>query len=587
MVTDSLRLTASKTLYKGFELASIGSELRVTFPFNVHKLNYIKLFPFKWEPSLKCWYTRDAETRGRFLASLTNGEAEKWIALRREAQEKRSQSSRALDSDREIPCRSGIAYLPYQRGGIGFAADLLEAKARGAIIGDEMGLGKTIQAIGFSNLLGFKRVLVICPASLKGNWRREWRKWTTLDVTIGIATSESFPSTDVVIINYDILHKWEAEIKRREWDLVVPDEAHRLKNPAARRSQIVLGKRDPRAPIAPVTAKFLLPLTGTPILNRPEEIFGLLHWVAPEEFPSRRAFEGRYSEKVVKTLGEKEGLDRLNELQDRLRRSCMVRRLKADVLSELPPKVRQVIEIPGGAEALRAIAEERKVVTEQKDALATLKAAAETAKKTADEGTYRNAIRKLREGRGAAMTELSRVRKATAIAKIPYVTAHVEDALQELAGKIIVFAHHQEVVETILAHFGSAAVAIYGKTSTKPEIRDAITAGFQTDPTVRVLVGSIGAAGVGLTLTAAATVVFAELDWVPGNVVQAEDRAHRIGQKDSVLVQHLVLEGSLDSIIANRIVEKADMIDAALDKDSAEIEAARSGSLLEEILGGP
>lgn len=581
-----IRLTASKTLYKGFELAEVNGQLRVTFAYNVHKLQYVKLYKLLWNPVLKVYATESREIREKFLTSLVDGTAEEWMAGRKAAQEKRLSASRALDAERPIPKPEGLSYMPFQRGGIAFVADLVNDGAKGAIIGDEMGLGKTIQAIGLSNYMGLRRVLVICPASLKGNWRKEFRKWTTLGLTVGIADSKLFPATDVVVINYDIFHKWADRIRELRWDLIVADEAHRLKNPYARRTQLILGRRSKDEPVAPLAGKVLLPLTGTPILNRPEEIYGIVRWVAPDEFPSRVAFEKKYAERYLKRLSEKEALDRLNDLQDKLRRSCMIRRLKADVLTELPAKIRQVIEIQGGIEALRAIADERKVLSEQKTIIEELKEAVAVAKKSTDEGAYRNAIRKLQSGKGAAMTELARVRKATAIAKIPYVTAFVDEALEESEGKLLIFAHHQEVVESFLSHYGDKAVAVYGKTDTKPEVRDAICAAFQTDPRVRVFIGSITAAGVGLTLTAATSVVFAELDWVPGNVVQAEDRAHRIGQKDSVLVQHLVLAESLDAIIANRIVEKADMIDAALDRDSAEIISARRGDgLLEELLG--
>lgn len=147
--------------------------------------------------------------------------------------------------------------------------------------------------------------------------------------------------------------------------------------------------------------------------------------------------------------------------------------------------------------------------------------------------------------------------------------------------KVIVFAHHRDVIDAIANHYGKQAVKLYGGMSEKA--KDEAVTRFMTDPSVRVFVGSITAAGVGLTLTAASHVIFAELDWVPGNVTQAEDRAHRIGQKDSVLVQHLVVDGSLDAKMAKTIVEKQRIADAVLD-NTLDME---TGDMDAPVLAGP
>ncbi len=153
------------------------------------------------------------------------------------------------------------------------------------------------------------------------------------------------------------------------------------------------------------------------------------------------------------------------------------------------------------------------------------------------------------------------------MAKIPYVIQHVTDSIED-GGKVIVFAHHHDVIDALSAEFGSRAVTVYG--STAMTARQAAVDRFQKDPECQVFIGGIQAAGVGLTLTASAHVIFAELDWVPGNVTQAEDRAHRIGQKNMVLIQHLVLEGSLDARMARILVDKQEIIDQALDREKSE-----------------
>src|SRR3990167_6920453 len=162
----------------------------------------------------------------------------------------------------------------------------------------------------------------------------------------------------------------------------------------------------------------------------------------------------------------------------------------------------------------------------------------------------------------AAFTEISKLRHATALAKLPMVMIHLRDQL-DAGNKVVVFAHHHDVVAAIAAEFGAAAVTLTGETGMAE--RQAAVDRFQSDDSCTLFIGSIHAAGVGITLTAAAHVIFAELDWVPGNLSQAEDRCHRIGQSGSVLVQHLVLDGSIDATMAQTITAKQDIIDRALD----------------------
>jgi len=254
------------------------------------------------------------------------------------------------------------------------------------------------------------------------------------------------------------------------------------------------------------------------------------------------------------------GSSNLPELQDKLRGSVMVRRLKRDVLTELPAKRRAVIELPAnGAHA--AVEAEQRAYEAHEETLEALRVAVELAKASDNPDDYAAAVAALRQAVSVAFGEMSRTRHATALAKVPYVVEHLRDSLE--GGKVVCFAHHKDVVAAIMAEFPDVAVKVTGDDSM--EARQAAVDRFQTDPACLLFVGNIQAAGVGLTLTASAHVVFAELDWVPGNVTQAEDRTHRIGQHSAVLVQHLVLEGSLDARMAHILVEKQRIIDAALD----------------------
>lgn len=251
----------------------------------------------------------------------------------------------------------------------------------------------------------------------------------------------------------------------------------------------------------------------------------------------------------------------------------MIRRLKRDVLTELPPKRRSVIELPPNGCA-GAIAAEHAAWDRTEARVQAAQAAAELAKASDDPADYEAAVLRLREAVQAAFTEISLVRHDTAVAKVPAVIEHITDALESV-DKLVLFSHHHDVSDAILAALTEAGIkAVMHRGDLSADAKQAAVDAFQTNPAVRVFLGSIQASGVGITLTAASHVIFAELDWVPGNVTQAEDRCHRIGQHDSVNVEHLVLDGSLDARMAHILVAKQTVIDQALDKMAAAEPAA-------------
>ena len=472
--------------------------------------------------------------------------------------------SRATDATINAPVPDGLEYLPFQRAGIAYA---FEREA--VLIGDEMGLGKTVQAAGVLNACPeLRRVLVICPASLKLNWRNELNRWLVRKRPIFIADSKAFVAMadGITVINYDVLHKHEAEIRGTEWDVLICDEAHYCKNPKSRRARMVFGQEcsakeraNGAAPIPGITAKKRLLLTGTPIANKPVELYPLIHYLDPATWSNFFRYAIRYCAAYEGSHGwDFSGASNLGELQEKLRSTILVRRLKKDVLTELPAKRRQVIEF-GATEEMGDICARERDAYEQVD---DLEARVELAAASEDKDGYDAAVKALAAGQRAVFEGLSTLRLETARAKIPLVVEHLREAI-EASGKVVVMAHHKEVVRAIAAEFGAAAVMLVGDTAMAD--RQAAVERFQTDPTCTLFIGSILAAGVGITLTAASHVVFAELSWVPGDISQAEDRCHRIGQRESVLVQHLVLEGSLDATMARRIIAKQAVIDRALD----------------------
>lgn len=508
---------------------------------------------------VRVWWTADpvkAEVLRAHADEAARAAMDGKVAEHREA----VAASRATDAAVEVPAPEGLAYLPFQRAGIAYAS------ARpGALLGDEMGLGKTIQAVGVINAdPTVRRVLVVCPASLKLNWKRELERWLVRPATIGIASGSLWPEGEVVIINYDILSKHRAAVDAVQWDLLVVDEAHYMKNPEAQRTILVLGRDARRGKEAApaIRARRRLFLTGTPIVNRPVELWPLIHSLDPAGWPSFWAYAQRYCGARQNGYGwDFSGASHLEELQDKLRSTILIRRLKADVLTELPAKRRQVVEIAANG-AAGAIRREREAWARIERDVEAAAAAAELAKAGTDE-EYAEAVRRLQDTTRAAFTEIAALRHETAVAKIPAVIEHLRCVLDGGA-KVVVFAHHHDVVDALAAEFGAECVKLDGRDA--PAARQAAVDRFQSDPACRLFVGSIAAAGVGLTLTAAAHVVFAELDWTPGNVTQAEDRCHRIGQRESVLVQHLVLEESLDARMAHVLVGKQAVIDAALDR---------------------
>jgi len=469
------------------------------------------------------------------------------------------EASRATDAAIDIPVpnrigRNGkpLAYLPFQKAGIAYANT-----RQHCLIGDEMGLGKTIQGVGISNCdPSVRKVLVISPATPKINWRDEWRLWDTKDLTVGVvnAKSEGLPDTDVVIINFDIVMKFHAELVAHQWDLMIVDECHKVKNqdalrtkhilgaPASKKKDKATGKMVPTPAIPAINARRRVFLTGTPILNRPVELWTLIHNLDPDGL-GRSFFKYalRYCGATQTKYGwDFKGSSNLDELQDYLRSKFMVRRLKADVLKDLPPKRRQVVLIEPDEKG-------RKLIEKEKAAWDAVKG-----------GKVKM------EEVGCDLGSMSSVRKDVAVYKIPFIIDHVNDMLEAGINKIVVMVHHKEVVDALMKEYGSAAVKVDGRV-TKVEDRQAAVDRFQKDPTCTIFIGSIQAAGVAITLTAASHAVFGEIDWVPGNMHQAEDRIHRIGQLESCLIQYILLEESLDANMVNGLIEKIEVIDKALD----------------------
>ena len=344
-------------------------------------------------------------------------------------------------------------------------------------------------------------------------------------------------------------------------DNVLVSNCHYLKNPKTQRCQNVLGKWNSKLKvweIFPIPAKKRIMMTGTPIVNRPSELWSIIRALDPVSWFSYGYFTSRYCAGHMGRWGwDATGGSNLQELGDRLRSTIMIRRMKDEVLTELPPKTRQVIEFDLPDKLKPMILEERRVWEERLSLMEKLNDDAAVALVSKDEAAYRLAVNLLREAQQIVFSDLSRIRHETAVAKLPVVIEYL-GGLMDNDQKVVVFAHHADVIAAINKAF-PGSVTLTGQTPLK--VRQENIDKFQTDPNCMMFIGNIQAAGVGITLTASSLAVFAEQDWVPGNISQCEDRIHRIGAVNPVLIQHLVYEGSIDAKMAKMIVKKQEMID--------------------------
>lgn len=446
----------------------------------------------------------------------------------------------------KIPVPKGLSYLPFQLQGTEFALN-----HPNCLLADEMGLGKTVQAIGLVNACpDIETVLIVCPASLRLNWFQEWQRWSTRKrLKAGIADGEGWPDGNVVIISYEGLDKYFRETHGRTWSLIIVDESHKLKSATAKRTANLLGSRRWDLwqrrwiqEIPPVSCSRKLFLSGTPMPNRPVELWTTVYALDPSGLGrSKSQFEQRYCDGHMEWLGygrkvwNKDGASNLAELSERMKQFT-IRRTKAQVLPQLPSKREQVIVLETPPKLRKLLEKEKR--------------------------EYEKLEQARLSGVRVPFTEMSRLRQQTALAKVPYVITQVQDTLEETE-KLVVMCHHQAVIDAIAESFEPGEfVIVDGRTPVTK--RQAAVNRFQHDPTCRIFLSSIQAGGFGFTLTAASTVLFAELDWTPGNIAQAEDRLHRIGQKRSVLVLHIVLDGSLDSNLVKKLTRKQRVIDETL-----------------------
>ncbi len=449
----------------------------------------------------------------------------------------RAEHAAALETIRESRAVSGepiaaVAAMlggelaPFQWAGVHYVL-----AARRAFIADEQGLGKTVEALAALEADNAFPAIVVCPASLKLNWQREAAHWLAhRSVAVMEGRGIGPRPADITILNYEIVAAHREALARMGPKALVVDESHYVKNPQAKRTQAM---RRLAAAVAPDGLR--LALSGTPVLNHAEELVSQLRVIGRlEDFGSgaqfSRKFRGELSEE---------------RLHWHLRRRCFVRRLKSEVLPQLPAKRQVVVPV--------ALSNEREYRLAEEDVIAWLR------EQPLD-------LRELQARiaatlRAERLAQLGTLQRLAARGKLAAALTWIGDFL-ESGEPLVVFARHIEVQEAVLARFPDAA-HLLGKDSIAA--RDAAVAAFQSESGPQLLIGATRVAAQGITLTRASNVAFLELEWTPAMHDQAEDRCHRIGQRDAVTAWYLLAADTIDETMAALIQRKRGIVAAVTD----------------------
>lgn len=443
----------------------------------------------------------------------------------------------------DIPLKTEL--FPFQKNGIAYAL-----KKQRLIIGDQPGLGKTAQAIATLEAAGCKCILVICPATLKTNWKIEIEQiWTNKKALILSdkvkATWPTFYKVGMVnyfIVNFESLKKYFVQeintpegkplrlnhIVFREtidlFDAVIIDESHRCKEGKTQTAKFTMGISRGKP--------WILALTGTPVVNKPIDLIPQLYIIGRlDDFGGYKGFTNRYC------MGYNQASN-LKELNFVMNKNCFYRRLKQDVLKDLPAKMRNIVRTD--------ITNRRDYDKAENDLVKFLK---ENLGKSHGEIT--------KTMRGEAMVLIGILKKISARGKVEDVLEHIQEVV-EAGEKIVVFAWHKDIVRSLCEAI-PGALTITGDDS--EEARNQAIYKFQNIPKSQVIICNIKSGGVGITLTASSRVLFIELPWNPATSDQCEDRCHRIGQKDSVQCTYFLGHNTIDDYIYGIIQKKRAMVD--------------------------
>jgi SWI/SNF-related matrix-associated actin-dependent regulator 1 of chromatin subfamily A len=445
--------------------------------------------------------------------------------------------------DIEIKTPKGLKLYDYQKVGIQYIQEI----GGKALIADEMGLGKTIQALTYLyNHPELRPVLIICPASLKINWKREIKKWTEEESLIISTNTKISKDFNYYIINYDILSKKLKELKEMGFKTLILDEAHYIKNKKAKRTKAVLELSQQ------IQSSSVIALTGTPVLNKPVELFNIL--VALGKIKENKFWDyanlycdpkeiyignGRYITLV-------DGASNLDQLNAFLRSRTMIRRLKKDVLNQLPPKRRIKINID---------IENRKEYEDIENRFIE----------------WYISKGGIIDSKAELLQKIEALRKIALEGKLKQTIEFIINTYEN-EKKVVVFAHHRHSIEQIydeLRKLDYNLTKIIG--GMKVEEKQNAIDRFNNSEEGIILI-SVRAGGEGINLQSAKVGIFVEMDWTPAMLLQAEDRLHRIGQNKTVDIYYIIAENTVEEHIFKIVQEKAELTKEILDTANNESE---------------
>jgi SWI/SNF-related matrix-associated actin-dependent regulator of chromatin subfamily A-like protein 1 len=420
----------------------------------------------------------------------------------------------------------GGELAPFQWAGVRYVLD-----ARRAFLADEQGLGKTVEALAALEADTAYPAIVVCPAAMKLGWQREAARWLPhRSIAVVEGRSAVPPNGEITILNYELVAAHREALARRRPRALVVDESHYCKNPRAKRTRAVLRLAGAVAPDG-----LRLALTGTPVLNHADELIAQRRVIGRlEDFGSGARFSNQFRGQLSD-----------ERLHWHLRRRCFVRRLKSDVLPQLPAKRQVVVPVALSNEPEYRLAEEDVIAWLRSQPLDLSELNAKIAATL----------------RAERLAQLGTLQRLAARGKLAAALAWIGDFLAS-GEPLVVFARHLEVQQAVLARF-PAALHLLGADSLRD--REAAIEAFQDRDGPPLIIGATRVAAQGITLTRASNVAFLELEWTPAMHDQAEDRCHRIGQRDAVTAWYLLAAETIDETMARLIQSKRAIVTAVTD----------------------
>jgi len=528
--------------------------LAIEFAFNHNLVSEMRKFPVRrWDKQSKLWLIPICDDNIEMLKTNSVFKKFTW-----DEEAKKVVSSYSTKDFKKITEQKKsnlkitglkMKLYPYQMIGVEFIDT-----TKSCLLADEMGLGKTAQALAWLQLRSKVRpVLVICTATLKLNWEREINKWMSKNKSVCVVNAgEAWDDSEIIIINYDIVDRYLEDLKKIKFQCIIIDESTLIKNSKAKRTKAVvkLAKKIPH----------VICLSGTPFLNRPVEMFNTLQLVSPSEFSNFWQYAFKYCDAKKGYWGwDFSGASNTDKLADKLKKSVMIRREKKDVLKDLPAKTR--VLLPQNVDLKSYKIEERCLA----------------------DWIRQNKITGDSSG-GDHLVKIEKLKQAALETKYKEFVEWIKDFIDMTGQKIVLFAHHRDYINKLLVDLKKFdPVSIVGGDAIQKR-QDSIDM-FQNKRSHRIIICSMKAAGVGITLTEANTVAFFELGWNYQDHAQCEDRCHRIGQKDNVTAYYFIAKGTIEEDIYELLESKKKVFDDVMQTSNLiDVKTKDLGSIYKDLL---